>query len=76
MLTYRSFTTPIDLLRELSTKRWFLEVPEGQDPEDFEGRVQRPVRLRVFNGILHNLRHVSFFNLLPSSKALDTTRVL
>eukprot|EP00300_Choanocystis_sp_HF-7_P002478 c11883_g1_i1.p1 GENE.c11883_g1_i1~~c11883_g1_i1.p1 ORF type:complete len:998 (-),score=287.97 c11883_g1_i1:32-2773(-) len=51
MLTYRSFTSPLDLL-ELIIQRYCITPPEGITPadlEDFKNKKQIPIRLRVFN---------------------------
>jgi hypothetical protein len=45
MLTYRSFTTPLDLMAMLK-KRYLLECPPGTNPQAFDTDVLRPVRLR------------------------------
>ena len=53
MLTFRSFTTPIELFNLLK-KRFLIETPEGADPKEFESRVRGVIRLR----------YVSFFTVM------------
>lgn len=48
ILTYHSFTTPLDLLAMIK-KRYYLEYPGDTDPGVFESDVLTPVRLRIFN---------------------------
>ena len=50
MLTYRSFTTPLEFLKLLAN-RFQIPLPEGSDVEDFKKTKQKPIQLRVFNTI-------------------------
>lgn len=45
MLTFRSFTTPMELL-QLLINRFNLKPPTGADPTAFESGVLKVVRLR------------------------------
>lgn len=52
MLTYRSFTSPLEFMGMLK-QRYMLPAPPGSDPKTFETNVLRPVRLRVYNCLKH-----------------------
>eukprot|EP01094_Clydonella_sp_ATCC50884_P016857 TRINITY_DN2846_c0_g1_i1.p1 TRINITY_DN2846_c0_g1~~TRINITY_DN2846_c0_g1_i1.p1 ORF type:complete len:1130 (-),score=536.32 TRINITY_DN2846_c0_g1_i1:96-3485(-) len=52
MLTYRSFTSPLEFMGMLK-QRYLLQPPPGSDPKTFETNVLRPVRLRVYNCLKH-----------------------
>ena len=73
MLTYRSFTTPLDLL-ELIIQRYCITPPEGLTPEDlkeFKSKKQIPIRLRVFN-VLRGWINDYFYDFRSDQLLVDT----
>jgi len=59
MYTYRSFTTPKELL-ELLIKRYNMQVPKGLsygELQEWKQNKQRPIRLRVINVLKHWLEN-------------------
>ena len=49
LLTYRTFTTPNQLLNILKA-RYHMEPPKNA-PKDWTEKVQKPIRLRLFNAL-------------------------
>ncbi|KNC51962.1 cell division control protein [Thecamonas trahens ATCC 50062] len=73
MLTYRSFTTPLDLL-ELIIQRYCITPREGLSPEElkeFKSKKQIPIRLRVFN-VLRGWINDYFYDFRSDQLLVDT----
>jgi len=72
MLTFRSFTTPTELL-QLLINRFNLQPPTGTDKKTFETGVLKVVRLRVFNVLKHWLNN-AFYDFRNDESLMNTIK--